>query len=155
MQTQIFCNDPNRFDEVKKTLVKKWVPVLIVAFGVGLHIAMRNEKNSTDILLTAAPFAIIFAFIIVSIRSFSIIKNQKALYESYRLLIDENAISRELTNMPTVRILKIDIIRIDKNKNRGFTIRGKNYGDVIDVAAQIDNYAELESILQQIRPFND
>ena len=154
MQTQIFKNDPNRFAEVKKALVKKWIPVLIVAFGVGLFIAMRNEKNSTDILLTTAPFAIIFAFIIVCIRSFSIIKNQKALYESYRLLIDENAISREQVNTPTVKILKIDILRIDQNKNTSFTIRGRNYGDVIDVAEQIDNYAELESILQEIRSFN-
>ena len=154
METQTFKYDPSRFDEVKKALLKKWVPILIVAFGVGLYISVVNKKTTAEFLFTTAPFTIIFAFIIVSIRSLNIFKRRKELYESYRLLIDENAISREQVYSPTVRILKIDILRIDKNRNGCFIITGRNYGDVIEVAKQIENYDELESVLRQIKPFD-
>ncbi len=154
METQTFKYDPSRFDEVKKALIKKWVPILIVAFGVGLYISVVNKKTSAEFLFATAPFTIIFAFIIVSIRSLSIIRRRKEQYESFRLVIDEGAISREQINTPTIRILKIDILRIDKNRTGRFTIRGKNYSDVIYVAEQIENYNELKGILQQIKPFN-
>jgi len=154
MRTLTFKYEPNRFDEVKKALLKKWVPILIVAFGVGMYISVGAKKNSADFLITTAPFTIIFAFIIVSIRSFSIIERNKKRYESYRLLIDENAIVREQLGSPVVRLLKSEILRIDKNRNGSFTIRGRNYGDVIDVAEQVENYSELEGTLQRIKPFN-
>ena len=105
MQTLTFKNDPNRFDEVKKAQLKKWVPILIVAFGVGMYIAVSSKNNSADFLIATAPFTVIFAFIIVSIRSFSIISRHKRRYESYRLMIDDNAIIREQMGSPVVRFI--------------------------------------------------
>ncbi len=129
-------------------------PILIVAFGVGMYIAVSSKNNSADFLIATAPFTVIFAFIIVSIRSFSIISRHKRRYESYRLMIDDNAIIREQMGSPVVRLLISDILRIEKDRYGRFTIRGKNYSDVIDVAEQVENYNELEGILQRIKPFN-
>ncbi len=79
------------------------------------------------------------------------INRQKEIFDSYRLTLDNNGITREQHNTPTINIAKADLSEIIKNPNGSFTIKGNSTVNVIGVPSQIDDYENLELSLAEIR----
>ncbi|MBK9568176.1 MAG: hypothetical protein IPO37_24375 [Saprospiraceae bacterium] len=79
------------------------------------------------------------------------VNRQKEIFDSYRLTLDNNAITREQHKTPTITISNTDVIEIVKNSNGSFTLKGNSPVNVIGVPSQIDDYEKLEKSLAEIR----
>lgn len=73
-------------------------------------------------------------------------------FESYTLVIEDQLITREQDDMPTVSILRNEVSEITKDKKGNFTIIGNTVHDKIKVPAQIENSEKLELLLNTIQP---
>ena len=146
-----FRNKENGFKELRKQVLIKIIPLGLIAVTGGIamsEINSNNRGNDVNVL----PFVIPMALVAMSVGLFLGIKRQKALFESYILTIDENTITRQQDNTPTVSIQKDAISDIIKNVNGSITIKGKDSRDIIGVPAQIENRSELET---HLRAFKD
>lgn len=87
------------------------VPLIVVATLVGLAIAHFNTKKDSDDFSMFPIFLPVIA-IVVSTSVYRMLKQQKQLFESYVLSIDETSITREQRNTPTITISKWEVSEI-------------------------------------------
>lgn len=145
-----FRTNPTAFKELRKSTLKKTIPIMVIAMAVGVTISQVNSSRSgteTDwyLILILIPF-------LLGIMWFSLNKamnRRKQLYDSYRLTIENDRIYREQYNTPTIYLSNADINKIVRNPDGGFTIRGNNTSDVILVPALIVNHERLEDLLSE------
>lgn len=148
---QTFKIRQDGFKEIKKQMLVRVVPIILIAVIVGIVVSFINSKDkATDINIL--PIIIPFFALVVGFSLYRGVNRQKVLFDSYTLTITNNLITREQLNTPTISIYFNDIKEITKHKNGSFTIKGKDTTDLIGVPSQIDNYSQLETILQNIRP---
>jgi hypothetical protein len=137
------------FTEVKKKILLRIIPLLIVAITVGLGIGLNKKDDNVNVLSYVIPIAVLAGFGI-----YRGVNRQKNLFESYTISISEDSIAREQTNTPTIKIAFTDVNEIIKNSNGSFIIKGRTALDVIGIPAQIDNYAHIETTLNHIKPIH-
>jgi hypothetical protein len=148
---QVFKIRQDGFKEIRKKMLSRSIPLLLIAGIVGITISTINSKqkgNDINVLPIIIP-------VIAAALGFGIyrgVNRQKALFESYTLTITNNLLTREQLNTPTISIYFNDIKEIAKHKNGSFTIIGKETVDIIGVPVQIEDYLQLETALQQIKP---
>lgn len=134
-------------------MLTRSLPIILPALAAGLAIGLRGANgghSTTNVLLIVVPLSMVVAIVAAGLGLWRTSERQRRLYESYRLTIDEGCITRE--QFDTVSIRKSDIAFIAKNANRSFTIRGRSSREIIGIAAQIEDYDELERHLQQMKP---
>jgi hypothetical protein len=148
--TEHYKIKPDGFKEIRKQILAKSIPLGVVALIVGLGIPSFNSNNQTD-QASVLPIVIPICLGALAFGLYKGVNRQKKLFQSYVLTITENEIIREQSNTPSINISHSDITSISKNANGSFKIKGKSAQDVIGVAAQIDNYEQLERSLSQIR----
>ena len=142
---QTFKIRQSGFKEIRKTILARTIPLLLIVLAFGITIASRS-LDYTDIL----PYYIPFIIILLALGIYRGLNRQKKLLTSYTLTITNNLITREQVNTPTISIYFNNIKEISKNKNGVFTIKGIDKEDVIIIPSQIDNYFQLEATLQSI-----
>lgn len=142
---------PEAFTEIRKQLLLRVLPVAVIAVAAGITIGSINSKNK-ETNTSVLPFVIPLVVVAVGSGLFRSIHRQKALLCSFNLTITNNMISREQLNTPTVSIYQSELREIVKNKNAGFTVKGKEATDVIYIPRQVERYAELEAELALLRP---
>lgn len=148
---QVFKIRHNGFKGIRKKMLLRSIPLLLIAGTVGITISAINSKqkeNDVNVLPIIVP--IIAAALGLGV--YCGVNRQKALFESYTLTIMNNLITREQQDTPAISIYFNDVKEIVKHKNGSFTIKGKEPVDIIGIPAQIDNYTQLETTLQQIQP---
>jgi hypothetical protein len=150
---QTFLIKKDGFKVIKKQMLLRTLPVLIIAAAGGIAIATINSKQKTPDI-NVLPIIIPFMLVAVGFGLYRGLNRQKALFESYTLTITNNLITREQLNTPAISIYFNDIKTIGKHKNGSFIVKGRDTLDQIAIPAQIDNYLELEILLQQIKPIN-
>jgi hypothetical protein len=139
------------FTEIKKQMLIRTIPIMLVAVIVGIIISSLNSKDKqTDI--NVLPIVIPLIAASVGFGLYRGVNRQKSLFDSFKLTLTENLITREQLNTPIVSIYFNEIKEIVKNRNGSFTIKGSNTTDIINVPLQIENYSELEAKLSQIKP---
>jgi hypothetical protein len=138
------------FNEIKKQMIIRAVPIGLLALGAGLGISFFNP-NSQDIQLDTLPIVILIGLGALSFGLYKGINRQRILFESYKLTISENEMRREQFNTPTINLVFSDINSILKNTNGSLTVKGRTKLDIIGIPAQIDNLEQLEKSLNQIR----
>lgn len=137
------------FKEIRKAMLFKTIPfLLLVVFGVIVinHFNPNGQQSEANVL----PYLILMA-LVVPFGLYRGIKRQKEIIESYTLTIDNNCITREQHNTPTITISFKDLTEIIKNPNGSFTIKGNSPVDVIGIPAQIENNEKLEILLEEKR----
>ena len=123
--------------------------MLIVALGA---IAITYfSPNGQESQVNIYPIVIPTILLVLGFGIYRGIGRQKEIYESYKLTIDDNSITREQYNTQTITITIADISDIRKNSNGSFTIKGKSAINVIIIPAQIENYEKLEQLLSEIK----
>lgn len=147
---QIFKIRQDGFKEIKKQMLIRAIPMMLISLTAGFVIFSINTKGKADDV-NILPFAIPLVVLTVGYGLYRGTNRQKALFDSYTLTITNNLITREQLNTPTISIYFNDVKEIAKNKNGSFTIKGKDTADLIGIPAQIDNYPHLEDTLQQIQ----
>lgn len=138
------------FKEIRKMMLIKAIPISLLAVSGGLVIShfTTNEQQSNENVFS---FVIPMVLGALAFGLYRGINRQKEIFDSYRLMIDNNGITREQHNTPTITISNTDVSEIIKNSNGSFTIKGNSFVNVIGVPSQIDNYEKLEKSLAEIR----
>jgi hypothetical protein len=150
---QVFKIRPEGLKEIRKQVLVRVLPVMLIAVAAGIAISFINIKDKAQDI-NVLPFLIPFMAAMVGFGLYRGVKRQETLLASYTLTITSNLITREQWNTPAIAIYLNDIREISKHRNGSFTIKGKEPADLIVIPAQIDNYAQLESTLQQLQPLN-
>ncbi|MBC8755769.1 hypothetical protein H2O64_13920 [Kordia sp. YSTF-M3] len=146
----------NGFNEIKKGIIIKTIPLAILSAIVGVAISEFNSnKESSDTYIYALLFLITLIIGAITFGVFKGIKRQRILFESYKLTITSSEIIRERHATQTVSIPLHEIKSIVKSSKGIFMIVGSSTEDVIDVPLQINNPERLEQILTQIQPISD
>jgi len=143
-----FVTDAGRFNEVRNKVLKLVVPILflIAVFFTTMTAVMSKHLNVAGLIIFVLVLFILYAIPIY----IGLLKRRK-IYESFRLIIDNNTITREQINSPTVIISQSDIKKIIKKANGNIVI--KSSFSSITVPAQIQNYSELQELLDRL-PIN-
>jgi len=139
------------FKEIKKQLLLRAVPIILVAATAGIVISTINSKNN-ETGINVLPFIIPLIAVSIGFGLYRGVNRQKDLFNSFTLKVSNNLITREQMNTPTISIYVEDIKEIRKNKNGSFTVKSKNPSDIINIPTQIENYSELEESLARITP---
>ncbi|MEP1489134.1 MAG: hypothetical protein ABJL44_00820 [Algibacter sp.] len=151
---QEFQIGKNGFNEIKKAIIIKTIPIAILASGTGLIISHFNTNGqASDINVFPLVIPIIIGALAFGL--FKGINRQKGLFESYKLIINENEIIREQNNTQTISIPLNEIKSIIRNPKGILTIIGNSNTDIIGVPSQINNSEKLNQILSQIKPIID
>src|SRR5690349_17615300 len=148
---QLFRIKEEGLKELKKKLLIRMIPTMVIAVSLGVGMSFINsgyQKTAGIYQFAFVPFLLL----IVGFSLFRGVKKQKALLESYELTISDNLIVREQLNTQDIVIYINEVQEIVKHKNGSFCIRGKKAQNLIIVPAQIDNYEQLEIVLQKICP---
>lgn len=148
---QIFKIRQDGFKEIKKQMLFRTIPLMLIAVTVGIVISSINSKDKADDV-NVLPFVIPLVALSVGFGLYRGTNRQKELFDSYTLTITNNLITREQLNTPSISIYFNDIKEITKHKNGSFTIKGKDANDLIAIPSQIENYSQLENTLQNIQP---
>lgn len=148
---QTFKIRQDGFKEIRKKTLLRSIPILLIAVTVGITISTINSRGK-DNDVNVLPFVIPLAVLALGFGVYRGMNRQKALLDSYTLTITNNLITREQYNTPTISIYFNEVEEIAKHKNGSFTIRGKDFSDLIGIPTQIDNYSQLETTLEVIKP---
>jgi hypothetical protein len=148
---EVFKIRQDGFKDIKKQMLIRSLPILIIAVVVGIVIVSINFKDKTADI-NVFPIVIPIVALSVGVGLYRGVDRQKVLYESYTLTISSNLVRREQFNTPTISLYTDEIQTITKTPNGSFIIKGKDAADLILVPAQMDNYAQLEAVLQSIQP---
>ena len=140
------------FKEVRSGMIKRTIPIGILAVGAGLAMGFFKSSSSGD-------FDWNILFIMIPISLFAIgygvkqgIDRQRQIFESFVLSINETNIERRAFNTPDIMIAKININAIIKNNDGSFFIKSSTSKDIIGIHAQIERKDELEKMLEDIHP---
>lgn len=140
----------NGFKEIRKAMLIKAIPISLLAVIGGISISYFNT-NVQQSEVNVYPFVIPLGLAALAFGLYRGVNRQKEIFDSYILTIDDNGITREQHNTPTITISKADISEIIKNSNRSITIKGDSKVNVISIPSQIDNYERLEKLLLEIK----
>lgn len=151
MLMKTFSIRPGGFKAIKKQILFRTVPTLIVAATLGIAISNNNLDNNDD-SINVLPIIIPFITLLIGGSIYVGLNRQKLIFNSYKLTVSQNQIMREQLNTQTISIYHLDIREITKQKNGTLIIKGKDPMDTIYVPAQIDNYLHLEKLLNDIHP---
>lgn len=125
--------------------------VLMLAFGLGLaFFDSNNEGTEIDITAFISTFAI--STLIICAVLYYMIKSQKALLSSFTITISDNTISRVQQNTPTITMYFGEVIKIVKAKNGTYVVCGKDKHNPIIIYPHMENAAQLEELLCNIKP---
>lgn len=152
---QQFKISDDSFNKIRKKQLVKFIPIIVI--GIAFTIAVTTLKSkkedhqtNTVAILITTPLVLAGVFFML----YRGINKQKPLFDSYTIIVDANVITRKQLNTPDMAIYFNEISEIDKTKNNTILIKGKTPAETIVVIPQIDNYSELEKLLNEIKPIN-
>ncbi|ANE51419.1 hypothetical protein [Flavisolibacter tropicus] len=152
MQPKQFRPRPNSFNEIKKKVLLRTVPIMILSMGTGIVIAHVNSTHSGEDDSNVLPFVIPILALYIFYKIYNTLGKQKVFFESYTLTVDETSITREQKGMPAITLSKWEIKTINKLENGSFVIKGQSRLDLICVPAQLEDYATAEALLNSFSP---
>ena len=91
------------FKEIKKQMLKKAIPLMLIALTVGIVIGTVNSKEKTK-EINVLPFVIPFCAVVIGFGLYRCVNRQKGLFESYTLTFTNNLITREQLNTQIISI---------------------------------------------------
>lgn len=112
---QVFKIRQDGFKEIRKKMLLRSIPMLLIAGAVGIVISTMNSKQTEDDV-NVLPIVIPLAVSALGFGLYSGINRLKASYESYTITIADNLITREQLNTPTISIYFNDIKEIIRLK---------------------------------------
>ena len=147
---QQFTTKKNGF----RALRKKLLISLIISYGLGVVVMVLfsttntpGEQDDNSLLIKLMIVALVFAF-----STYSTLKRQKKMFESYRLTITDDSVIREQHNTPTITIPKNTINEITRTAAGMYCIVGESKLNAIVIPAQIEDPDDLERLLAEIKP---
>lgn len=147
MMMKQFRIKENGFNEIRKQILVRMIPLVVISASFGLVIVEYNSASSGRPDINVFPIVIPIILGAFSYGIYKAVKRQKLLYETYVVKFDDDCLIREQANTPTIKILYKDIKKITKPNLGGIVIVGNNSSNVIFVPAQIDDMPGFEDAL--------
>jgi hypothetical protein len=139
------------FKEIQRRLITQQISITLFVISITIFIYFSNINSlKTENVFLPIVLILVPIFLVLSFKR--TIKTHKNAFESYKINIDEHNIIRENQLLGSKTIPKNQILSISKQKNGDLTIMGDNHLGFINIPAQIENYTEIEQILNQIQP---
>ena len=139
------------FKEYRRAIIIKAASFILLAILGGLAISyfvINRQHDEVNIYPIVIPMVLVMSIFGV----YQGIKRQRKIFDGYRLTIDNNSITREQYNTPTITIPLADISEISKHPKGSFTIKGNSTINAIYIPTHIENYEKLEQLLSEIKP---
>jgi hypothetical protein len=130
---------------LRKRTIYRSIPLVIIAMAIGIGGSL-TQKGEVNML----PFMIPLMMIPLGIGIYIGLKKQRGFFDSYQLTIDDEVIIREQSGAPAVAIPSYAIKTIVKQKTGSFIVKSEK--NVIIIPSQIEQYAEVEAMLNAIKP---
>ncbi len=150
---QEFKIKENGFSEIKKPIILKITITLATILIVVLGIKSKGFTTNIDTLLIVAPIVVgIFSLIV-----FFAMKRVEKQFESFRLIMNNNEITREQLYIKKTIISINEIKSIFTNEREGITIKGESNlpQEMIIIPKQIEDFEKLKEILSEISPIKN
>ncbi|MFT4668349.1 MAG: hypothetical protein ACJASM_002509 [Salibacteraceae bacterium] len=147
-----FRMKPEGFEEVKSGMIKRSIPIGILAIGGGLAISFFKSSSSGDFDWNVLLIMIPVSLLAIGYGFKQGVDRQRQIFESYVLSIHETTIERKAFNTPDIMMAHANINAILKNKDGSFLIKSATSKDIIGIIAQIERKDELEKLLNEIHP---
>ncbi len=138
------------FKELRWKIIFRAGSILLILLAWVIYMSMNDPNNGHDVNIL--PIIIPIVLIAICVGLFIGIRRQKAIFNSYVLSITDNMITREQQHTQTISLYLNEIVEIVKQVDGSFTVKGKDPEDLIGIPAQIENYLQLEAVLQNIQP---
>jgi len=114
------------FKEYRRAIIIKAASFILLAILGGFAISyfvINRQQNEVNIYPIIIPIVLITPIFGV----YQSIKRQRKIFDGYRLTIDNNSITREQYNTPTITIPLADISEISRYKRNQQTSKRKFY----------------------------
>jgi hypothetical protein len=131
-----------------------WIPAVTFIITILLlfyfnRSASNNITGNTPLIITIAILAII-----LPIRVIRNYRQQRAAYDSYRLIITDNEIIKEQASQSRVVIPFTGVVRVVHADKGGMLIRSINPEEYILVPYTLERYEEIEAKMRTIIAFS-
>lgn len=90
---QIFKIRQDGFKEIKKQMLIRTLPIMLIAVTIGIVISSINPKDKADV--NVLPIIIPLIEVAVGFGLYRGLNRQKTLFDSYTLTVTNNLITRE------------------------------------------------------------
>lgn len=146
-----FTTRANGFPAIRKKVLQRLLPVFLITLTAGIVFNFYKKSEGED-FMNVIFYYLVGGLCVFCWRIYREISKRRKIYETYSLTIDDFSITREQHNTPSITTYLDNVTEIIKNKDGSFIIKGKQAGELIGVPAQMENYTELEQLLNQIKP---
>lgn len=146
-----YKNTPEGLVKLRKQLISKLTPLLLIAVIGGVAISYFNNDKKDGPLAWLIMLVLMLIFLVYSLAKG--IKMQKGLYESYVLTIDEDRLSRRQTNLSELTILFSEISTISEDKTDNLIVTDVDQNKIV-ISSYIQGYERIKALLQSIKPIS-
>jgi hypothetical protein len=136
--------------KIRKIALAKSIPLSVLSAGVGIAVSSVSQASVQE-LMSVVPMMLVLVGGSIGLGIFLSIKRQIGVLRSYRLTFDDEAITREQNNTPTIRIPLSELRSWSQTPGGGYVISGPA-PLVIIVPVQIENAPLLVELLRGINP---
>lgn len=150
---QHFTVKPNGFNEVRRKAVGMMAVILTVIILIAVLISYSDTESPDSV--DTWPYVLTAVVVIFVFSLWNTMRRQKKIFESFRLIVDDDALVREQLYTPAITIRKQDIREIIWLSTGQFVIDGGSKLNSIIIPSQIENGDELRQILSEIRPIRE
>ncbi len=150
---QQFTVLPGAFEELQKTMLTRIAFLFVMMILVIFIVPVLMSDTYTGIS-SGTWFTLVMISGVLGYTFYNGLKRQKTMLASYKLIITEESITREMLNTPTIVIPVKEIKNITKGVKGGYSIVGESKVNAIGVPAQIGDKEALERLLDTIKPIH-
>ena len=136
--------------KIRKAALAKSIPMSLLAAGVGIAVSSVSQAPVQE-LMAVVPVILVLTCGSIGLGIYLGIKRQIGVLRSYRLTFDDEAITREQNNTPTIRMLRSELRSWGQSPGGGYVIAGHT-PLIILVPVQIENAPLLVELLRGISP---
>ncbi len=149
-----YKNTTAGFETLRKRIITKLIPVLLLALISGLAITYFQKDNNRSGPLTWI-FIIVVLAAIMCYALIKAIKRQKEIYYSYQLTIGADYLTRQQHGLSAITLNFTEITQISADKYGNLLIKGQKNGQRIAVSVSLENYEEVKNLLQSVIPISE
>ena len=121
---EVFKVRDGHFVEVRRAMLMRGIPIALLAVCGGLAIVILNDNARAERMGSILPVVIPIILGAIGLGLYIGIKRQKEVLESYRLILEEDVIVRQMAHTPELRIMHTDVRTIVRAANGALVIRG-------------------------------
>jgi hypothetical protein len=132
---------------LKKKLINRFIEagLHVLAFLSVANFLLSGVNERSITLIGLVMLLVLFSIV-------SSFKKQVKMFAGYRLVVDQDSITREMPGVPDIVIKRSEIREIVKARSGEITIVGNSKLSAIDVPAEVQHIASLEALLNEMKP---